>query len=469
LVYKQRNTSGIITRSNPASTPISRTPSVSETKRSETYNFQKDKNYSWLSLEEAYRLAKGSRNPDKYTWDNFYNTLFWDKKPIAKNLAQDKLEKVSGAFPYHEKDHTPVVQKYEDFLKTLEPPITEEEVKQEPESTLPLPPDLEDEEMTTPKGPSFGTPKPFTGNRNNTEAFLFQVNNYIQGKPNEFKDKNGTDVEDTKIGFLMSYIDQEGTAFQWVQEYLKRPDYDAGIYKNDKSKTKCPSYKDFVEQFEKAFKPLNQALTSRNRLENLVQGQFSVDAYNAIFNSLAKKTEYDEHALVYKYRKGLNRRLNEKLSYMEKVPTKLVDVQDKAAEFEAREDNNPHKDSTWSPKDFIKKAEQPAGSRGNPIIVERQLFKKLTDEQKEEYRKNNKCFYCGIPGHVARVCRKKSANRQGRFPYRGQGSTQVNARATSVKELVNHITNEEMTPEDLNEIEMAMKQCYPAEQEGPDF
>jgi hypothetical protein len=194
-----------------------------------------------------------------------------------------------------------------------------------------------------------------------------------------------------------------------------------------------------------------------------------VDAYNAIFNSLAKKTEYNKHALVYKYRKGLNQRLNEKLSYMEKVPTKLVDIQDKAAEFEAREDNNPHKDSTWSPKDFIKKAEQPAGSRGNPIIVEQQLFKQLTNEQKEEYCKNNKCFYCGIPGHVACVCHKKSANRRGRFPYRGQGSTQVNARATSVKELVNHITNEEMTPEDLNEIEMAMKQCYPAEQEGPDF
>jgi hypothetical protein len=38
-----------------------------------------------------------------------------------------------------------------------------------------------------------------------------------------------------------------------------------------------------------------------------------------------------------------------------------------------------------------------------------------------------------------------------------------------VEELVNQITNEEMTPEDLNEIEMAMKQCYPAEQESPDF
>jgi hypothetical protein len=65
-----------------------------------------------------------------------------------------------------------------------------------------------------------------------------------------------------------------------------------------------------------------------------------VDTYNAIFNSLTKKTEYDEHALVYKYRKRLNWRLNKKLSYMEKVPTKLVNVQDKAAEFEAREDNN---------------------------------------------------------------------------------------------------------------------------------
>jgi hypothetical protein len=101
--------------------------------------------------------------------------------------------------------------------------------------------------------------------------------------------------------------------------------------------------------------------------------------------------------------------------------------------------------------------------------VKQQFFKQLTDEQKEEYCKNNKCFYCGIPGHVAHVCHKKSANRRGRFPYRGQGSTQVDARATSVKELVNQITNEEMTPEDLNEIEMAMKQCYPAQQESLDF
>jgi hypothetical protein len=54
LVYKQQNTSGVVTRSNPASTPISRTPSVSEAKRSKGYNFEKDRNYSWLSLEEAY-------------------------------------------------------------------------------------------------------------------------------------------------------------------------------------------------------------------------------------------------------------------------------------------------------------------------------------------------------------------------------------------------------------------------------
>jgi hypothetical protein len=307
LTYRQLNTSGIITRSNPRSTPISQTPSVSETKRSETYNFEKDPNYHWFSLEEVYHLASGSKTLEKYTWDTFYNTLFWDKKLIAKNLQKDKLEKVTGAFSYNKKDHKSVVQLYEESNCIPEP-----EIKPEPKNTLPLPPDPEDKEMATPKGPSFGTLKPFTGNRNNMEAFLFQVNNYIKGKPNKFKDKNGTNIEDTKIRFLRSYINQEGTAFQWVQEYLKRADYDKTEYQKDKTKTKCPDYKKFEEQFKKAFKPLNQALTSQNRLGNLVQGQFSVDAYNAIFNSLAKKTEYDKHALVYKYRKGLNKKLNEK-------------------------------------------------------------------------------------------------------------------------------------------------------------
>ena len=154
---------------------------------------------------------------------------------------------------------------------------------------------------------------------------------------------------------------------------------------------------------------------------------------------------------------------------MENIPTKLMDIQDKAAEFEDREDNNPQKDSTWSPKDFIKKAD-PTGSRANPIIVVSQSFNQLTDDQKEEYHKNNKCFYCGIPGHIARVCCKKSAyNRRGRFNFKGPSNTPIKAQATSIQDLIHQITNEEVSPEDLNEIEMAMKQSYPAEQKGQDF
>jgi hypothetical protein len=103
IVYKQRNTTGIITRSNPTSTPISWTPSVSETKRSESYNFKKDENYYWLSLEEAYQLAKGSNNPDKYMWDSFYNTLFWNKKPVAKNLTKNTLGKIYRIFPLQQR------------------------------------------------------------------------------------------------------------------------------------------------------------------------------------------------------------------------------------------------------------------------------------------------------------------------------------------------------------------------------
>ena len=70
-----------------------------------------------------------------------------------------------------------------------------------------------------------------------------------------------------------------------------------------------------------------------------------------------------------------------------------------------------------------------------------------SEAKKQELMKNNQCFYCEIPGHRAKDCRKKAADRRspgsGRADNPGKGGPPIHNRVSDDTPRPN------MTPEEL--------------------
>jgi hypothetical protein len=115
------------------------------------------------------------------------------------------------------------------------------------------------------------------------------------------------DDDQKKIMFVLSYM-KSGTAASWAERYSERlPEGHAnlpkpakvGDYQHDK-------YDDFKTEFLKAFEETHRGEKARYQLSKLVQGKYSVDAYNTAFNDLATHSGLNEVAQIHQYLQGLN-------------------------------------------------------------------------------------------------------------------------------------------------------------------
>ena len=327
----------------------------------------------------------------------------------SKSDSHERSESESGEAPAQEPRETaPPKNPLSDPSGSRNPPAdSPEPPKQEENSDTENPPDPS-EPPSDPDPPSFGSrmsdeqprgvkpkePEAFDGSREKAPTFVRSVQQYVRLMSHQFRS------EEDKIVWALSYM-SEGRAARWANMIFENH-----IETTDREK-KIATWGDFVVMLRKEFISTNEIMLSAAQLRGLKQGEKSVDNYNTEFMDLMIRLGItDETALIAMYRTGLNYQIAEKVQMMENIPTGIDEWMKRASNFYnqgvllriergSKGDGNSQGSFRRSPNNRFRKK----GNARNRVM--------LTDKEKEEYRRNGKCFNCGKQGHRSFECPDK--------------------------------------------------------------
>jgi hypothetical protein len=170
----------------------------------------------------------------------------------------------------------------------------------------------------------------------------------------------------------------------------------------------------FETAFLDAWKDSACVTTAEDQLNKLTMKGLDVDVYIATFTRLATaaKFELDSKALVGRFQSGLTERVHCRILNRENIP-KMLDEWKEAARKEiiriSEIDNANFKNRRFIPHDpNVHQNNTPKNNTPVPMDVDATIipFQKLTDADREKYRKEGRCFWCREKGHMARNCPK---------------------------------------------------------------
>ena len=247
-------------------------------------------------------------------------------------------------------------------------------------------------------------PGRFDGVRKNYCGFVGQLKFHLKLNSSYYS----SDSE--KVGLLISLLD--GSARTWVAPYLESED---DILMN---------YTGFLEAFDKAFGDPHKIKTAELNLSKLRQGSRSVSAYSSEFKSVTQALGWNDSALMYHYRTGLNEQVKDELSRCPSAVTTLDALCELAASVDLRlYERRVERNSTQTYTNNISRQAAPSVSNnsqptkptshsgGEPMQID-SLAKTLTPQEKQRRRVEGLCLYCGEPNHVANNCPKKGRRQQ---------------------------------------------------------
>jgi hypothetical protein len=154
-------------------------------------------------------------------------------------------------------------------------------------------------------------PSDFDGNRKRGRTFLNQCELYIKLRKSDFAD------EVTQIHWALSYM-KSGRAAVFAEQVIS--------HEATKEEPLFDTWREFREEFEERFCPLNEATTAVNRLESAAyfQGRRELDEYIDEFDELLRRSEYlDERVAVVKFRRGLDPKIQDQIACKEDAPVSL--------------------------------------------------------------------------------------------------------------------------------------------------
>jgi len=235
-------------------------------------------------------------------------------------------------------------------------------------------------------------PKPFNGNRSHLSRFIQDCTLYLK------INKSVYDNDDKRIAFMLSLLDS-GEPAMWKEQYLNSIMRKTTIY--------FPTFEEFLEQFRKAFKGVDQVNEAMNKLGQIRQGNRGAEEHTTTFWLLVGKagivtnSNLNHLVLIDLYQKSLKPAIIEKIMSMENIPDTIEEWYEKAILF----DNNWQCLMTAMGRN---PRYNPGQNRTNYNSSRTQDLDAMDIDamspKRQKLMKEGKCFNCEKPGHRSRDC-----------------------------------------------------------------
>ena len=261
------------------------------------------------------------------------------------------------------------------------------------------------------------------------ETFIFQCNMYFAICASDFSD------DEARVTFALSYL--KGPPQDWFQSEISHVASEGG-----KLPEWFADYSIFQQELKRLFGPRDPINDAMNSLENLrYRDSGKATRYTIDFNRHARKTGWNEQALLRQYYKGLPDRLKDEIARLGK-PTGLKSLQDLVATLDQRywerqaEINRDKKSASASTSNKPASSEKPSGSQQSsgpkqdnrqqqgkkdqkkpasapttPAANDKNSIAnllgpdgKLKPEERQRRMDNKLCLRCGKPGHTVNDC-----------------------------------------------------------------
>ncbi|KAI3650144.1 hypothetical protein MP228_005001, partial [Amoeboaphelidium protococcarum] len=240
-------------------------------------------------------------------------------------------------------------------------------------------------------------PDKYAGNRDLYRGFVNQLSVLFELQSQMYSNDR------VKILTVVSLLSDK--ALKWANPMLEKP---------DRFPVQLSSYEEFMKAFASAFAPVDIIATAGDRIKKLRQSKMSASSYAAEFLALSADLEWNDAALMFQFRDGLNNEVkNMLLGFPE--PDSLSELMD----LSIKSDQRLYLSRSYhgAPRQPYPPAAVPSavpvvgGSNPDAMEIGQVRRERLSPEERARRLANNLCIVCGESGHWRMDCPIATKNR----------------------------------------------------------
>ena len=160
-------------------------------------------------------------------------------------------------------------------------------------------------------------PPTFDGSREKVVGFINAYHLYARARLEGVDDKG-------RINWVLSYV-QGGVAETWKDNVLDEI---------ARGTSDVETMEELLEKMREEFGEFDEESRKADELRLLVQGSRTCDKYVQEFRRAARKSGYEERALIDEFKRGLNGTIKRKLAEAESLPSTITEWQERAVKLD---------------------------------------------------------------------------------------------------------------------------------------